>query len=206
MKTIVRTAALALACLLATESANAAVVLRNYKYFTLSGTTAADLDRELSRRGPQLHKTGPRHPGATQMRFNTKVKYGSDGKSCRVVEANITIHAQVHLPRWKQRASAKPDLAMIWDTLSADIKRHEESHIVIARTAAGDMERAMKALPWRSNCEEMKADAAKLMVKLMKEQDAAQIQFDRVEGKNFERRFERLLIFRIQREMEKKKG
>jgi predicted secreted Zn-dependent protease len=206
MKNIVRTAAFALACLFAGESANAAVVLRTYEYFTLSGRTAADLDRELSRRGPQIHKTGQRHPGATQLRFNTKVKYGSDSKSCRIVAADITIHARVHLPRWKQRPSAKPDLALIWDTLSADIKRHEESHIIIARTAAFDMERALKALPWRSNCDEMKNDAAALMVKLMKQQDEAQVQFDRVEGKNFERRFERLLIFRIQREMEKKRG
>ncbi|MBA8902176.1 MULTISPECIES: DUF922 domain-containing protein [unclassified Phyllobacterium] len=204
MKTILRMAAFACACLFAVQSASAAVVLRKYEYFTLSGKTAADLDRELSRRGPQIHKTGQRHPGATQMRFNTKVKYGSDAKSCRVVEADITIHARVHLPRWKQRASAKPDLALIWDTLSADIKRHEESHIIIARTAAFDMERALKALPWRSNCDEMKTDAAALMTKLMLQQDAAQIQFDRVEGKNFERRFERLLVFRIQRQMQKK--
>ncbi|MGO4451726.1 DUF922 domain-containing Zn-dependent protease [Phyllobacterium sp. TAF24] len=204
MKTILRMAAFAFVCLFAAQSASAAVVLRKYEYFTLSGKTAADLDRELSHRGPQIHKTGQRHPGATQMRFNTKVKYGSDAKSCRVVEADITIHARVHLPRWKQRASAKPDLALIWDTLSADIKRHEESHIIIARTAAFDMERAFKALPWRSNCDEMKNDAAALMTKLMQQQDAAQVQFDRVEGKNFERRFERLLVFRLQRQMEKK--
>ncbi|SDN92022.1 DUF922 domain-containing protein [Phyllobacterium sp. OV277] len=204
MKTILRMAACAFVCLFAAQSASAAVVLRKYEYFTLSGKTAADLDRELSRRGPQIHKTGQRHPGATQMRFNTKVKYGSDAKSCRVVEADITIHARVHLPRWKQRASAKPDLALIWDTLSADIKRHEESHIIIARTAAFDMERAFKALPWRSNCDDMKNDAAALMTKLMQQQDAAQVQFDRVEGKNFERRFERLLVFRLQRQMEKK--
>ncbi|QND53378.1 DUF922 domain-containing protein [Phyllobacterium sp. 628] len=204
MKNIARTAALACSFLFLVESANAAVVLRKYEYFTLSGKTAADLDRELTRRGPQLHKTGPRHPGATQMRFNTQIKYGSDDKSCRVVESDITIHARVHLPRWKQRASAKPDLALIWDTLSQDIKRHEESHIVIARTAAFDMERALKALPWRSDCNAMKTDASLLMTKLMQKQDAAQIQFDRVEGKNFESRFERLLVFRIKRDLEKK--
>ena len=203
MNLMARAAALAIGLVVAMPIADAATVLRSYEYFTLSGTTAADLDRELYRRGPVLQKTGQRHPGMTKMRFTNKIKYGSDGRNCRVVDANVVVHAHVYLPRWKQRRTAKPDLALIWDTLSADIKRHEESHIVIARTAAGDMERAIKALPWRSDCTAMKADIDALTTKLMRKHDLAQIQFDRVEAVNFDSRFERLLVFRLQREFAK---
>jgi len=203
MHILAKVVSLGMALFMAMPIANAAVVLRKYEYFALNGRTASDLDRELYRRGPVLLKTGQRHPGMTKMRFTNRIKYGSDGKSCRVVEANIVVHAQVYLPRWMQRRTAQPDLAIIWDTLSADIKRHEESHIVIARTAAGNMERQIKALPWRSNCATLKNDIDSLTVKLMKQHDLAQIQFDKVEGINFESRFERLLTYRLIREFGK---
>jgi predicted secreted Zn-dependent protease len=187
----------------AMPAADAATVLRKYDYFMLNGRTAADLDRELYRRGPVLQKTGQRHPGMTKMRFESRIKYGSDGKNCRVVDADITVHATVYLPRWKQRRTAQADLAIIWDTLSADIRRHEESHIGIARTAAGDMERAIKGLSWRNDCARLKTDIDGLTAKLMKQHDLKQIQFDRVEAVNFDSRFERLLVFRLKREFAK---
>lgn len=195
--------AVAIASTLAIPAANAATVLRKYQYFTLNAHNAAELDKELSRRGPMLTKTGARHPGMTRMRFDSKVKFGSNGKTCQVVDADIVVRATVHLPRWKQRRSAQRDLAIVWDTLSADIKRHEESHIVIARTAAGDMERQVKALPWRSDCVKMKADIDALTVKLLKKHDADQVRFDRVETVNFETRFERLLTYRMVKELTK---
>lgn len=197
------TISIAIASITIIPAANATTVLRKYQYFTLSAHNAAELDRELSRRGPMLAKTGARHPGMTRMRFDSKVKFGSNGKSCQVVDANIVVRATVHLPRWKQRRAAKRDLAIVWDTLSADIKRHEESHIVIARTAAGDMERQIKALPWRSDCVKMKADIDALTAKLLKKHDADQVRFDRIETVNFEARFERLLTYRMVKELAK---
>lgn len=203
MHILAKVVSLGVALLMVIPAANAATVLRKYEYFVLNGRTAADLDRELYRRGPLLQKTGQRHPGMTRMRFTNRIKYGSDGSSCRVMGADIVVHAHVYLPRWKQRRTAKPDLAMVWDTLSADIKRHEESHISIARTAAGDMERRIKALSWRSDCPTLKADIDATTAKMMMQHDLAQIQFDRVEAKNFEDRFGRLLTFRIIREFGK---
>jgi predicted secreted Zn-dependent protease len=203
MHILARAVAFATLFLVAASAANAATVLRKYEYFVLNGRTAADLDRELYRRGPLLQRTGQRHPGMTKMRFENRIKYGSNGSSCRVVDATITVHAHVYLPRWKQRRTANPDLAIVWDTLSSDIKRHEESHISIARTAAGEMERRIKALPWRKDCAAMKADIDALTAKLMLEHDIAQVQFDKVEAINFDDRFGRLLTFRIIREFGK---
>ncbi|MRG57117.1 Predicted secreted Zn-dependent protease [Phyllobacterium sp. YR620] len=203
MRIFAKAAAFATAIVLAAQPANAATVLRSYEYFNLNGKTAADLDRELYRRGPVLQKTGQRHPGMTKMRFESRIKYGSNGKTCRVVDATIIVHAHVYLPRWAQRRTAPADLAMIWDTLSADIKRHEESHISIARTAAGNMERQIEALPWRSDCATLKNDISTLTAKLMKQHDLAQVQFDKVEALNFEDRFGRLLSYRLIREFGK---
>lgn len=171
---VAKVASLGMALFVAIPTADAAVVLRKYKYFAVNGRTAEDLDRELSRRGPKLETTGQRHPGAVQMRFTNKTKYGSDGKNCRVVDADIMVYAEVFLPRWNQRRTAQPDLALLWDTLSADIKRHEDSHIGIARSAADNMERRIKALPWRGDCATLKHDIVTLTAKLMRQHNLAQ--------------------------------
>ncbi len=197
---VAKVASLGIALFVAIPTADAAVVLRKYEYFAVSGRTAADLDRELSRRGPKLKTTGLHHPGAVELHFSNKVKYGSGGKYCRVVDADIVVYAKVFLPRWKERRTAPLQLALIWDTLSADIKRHEESHISIARTAAGNMERQITALPRRSDCATLKNDIDTLTAKLTRQHNLAQFQFDKAEGINFESRFERLLAYRLIRE------
>lgn len=187
----------------AATAADAATVHRTYSYYSIAGKTAADLDKGLAHGGPLLKSTGNRHPGAAQIRFDAKARYRADGKACRVTGTDVTVYAKIMLPRWKQRRKATPELALVWDTLSQDIKRHEESHIVIARTHAGEIERAVRALPSRPDCARLRADINKVTERLMKDHDAAQKKFDYVETLNFEKRFERLLTYRLERMLTK---
>ncbi len=65
-----------------TPQAEAAAIFRKFQYYTINGKTAADLDKALSRSGPFLKKTGQHHPGAAEIRFDAKVRYGREpGKS-----------------------------------------------------------------------------------------------------------------------------
>lgn len=180
--------------------ADAASIFREFKYYTVNGKTAAELDKALSRSGPFLKKTGQHHPGAAEIRFDAKVRYGrAPGKSCKVQDVYVNVHAKVSLPRWAQRRKATPELALIWDTLYQDIRRHEESHIVIARSHASEMERQIRALPSRSDCAVLRKDIDKITARLMEAHDEAQQRFDRVETINFEKRFERLLTYRLEK-------
>lgn len=182
------------------SQADAASIFRQYKYYTIHGTTAAQLDKALSNKGPFLKKTGQHHPGAAEIRFDAKVRYGrAAGKACKVQDVYVNVHAKIALPRWAQRRRAKPELALVWDTLSQDIRRHEESHIVIARSHASEMERQIRSLRSRSDCAALRADIDKITQRIMEAHDRAQQRFDRVETKNFENRFERLLTYRLER-------
>ncbi|MBB5701889.1 putative secreted Zn-dependent protease [Ochrobactrum daejeonense] len=179
--------------------AEAASIFRDFRYYPVSGRTAADLDRALSRNGPFLKKTGQHHPGAAEIRFDAKVRYGrAPGKACKVQNVYVNVHAKVSLPRWRQRRKASAELALIWDTLSQDIRRHEESHIVIARSFASEMERKIRGLRTRSDCTSLRAEIDKITTTLMEAHDKDQERFDRVETINFERRFERLLTYRLE--------
>ncbi len=185
---------------LLTPQAEAAAIFRKFNYYTVSGKTAADLDKALSRNGPFLKKTGQHHPGAAEIRFDAKVRYGrAPGTACKVQDVYVNVHAKVSLPRWKQRRKATPELALIWDTLLQDIRRHEESHIVIARSFASEMERKIRGLRTRPDCAVLRADIDKVTARLMEAHDKQQQQFDRVETINFENRFTRLLTYRLER-------
>ncbi|MFC4625166.1 DUF922 domain-containing Zn-dependent protease [Daeguia caeni] len=180
--------------------AHAANVVRKYTYFPIYGKTAAELDHALSQNGPFLQKTGQHHPGATEIRFDAKVKYGKNaGESCKVQDIRVNVYAKISLPVWKHRSRAEGDIQLVWDTLLKDIRRHEESHIIIARTHANELERKVRALHSRKDCAELRKDIDRLTEKLLAEHDKAQERFDRVETINFEKRFERLLIKNLEK-------
>jgi predicted secreted Zn-dependent protease len=177
----------------------AANVSKTYSYFTVGGTTLDQLEAELSTRGPKVKSTGRRHPGATQMEFTTKLGYAEKKGYCRVAEATVSVKAKIILPRWRQRGKAEQDVRLIWDTLSSDIKRHEESHVVIAKNHARELEQKLIALGRQKTCEDIAAKAKALAAQVLARHDKAQDRFDRVEGMNFERRILGLLRYRMER-------
>lgn len=172
---------------------------KTYSYFTVGGVTVEEIEKELKRRGPQVKSTGLRHPGATRMEFTTRVGYGERNGRCGVVSASVTVKADMILPRWNRRKSASPDTRLIWDTLSADIKRHEESHVVIARNHARELEETLMGVQRQRGCDAAQEKVKEITARILARHDAEQDRFDRIEGRNFESRLLRLLQYRIER-------
>lgn len=195
MKRIVLTL---LALMIVGGPSQGASLTRSYRYFSIGGKTLSDIEQQLRTRGPHVGSTGQRHPGATRMEFTTKISYAETPNRCRVADANVTVKAQVFLPRWRNRRTAERETALIWDTLSRDIKRHEESHLSIAKRYARKIEDAVEALSTRSTCAPLQERAERVTAKILEEHDAAQEEFDRIESSNFERRLLRLLQYRLE--------
>jgi predicted secreted Zn-dependent protease len=179
--------------------ASAASVAKTYSYFSIGGATLDEIQNELDIRGPKVKTTGRRHPGATQMEFVSRIGYSKGPKGCSIAKATVTVKAKVILPRWRRPRGADQDVRLVWDTLSADIKRHEESHVVIAKNHARELEQALAAIPRQEDCKEAQEKAAQATQKVLARHDRAQVEFDRVEGINFERRIVRLLRYRLER-------
>jgi predicted secreted Zn-dependent protease len=179
--------------------AGAASVNKTYSYFSVGGKTLEEIETELVRRGPRVKSTGRRHPGATQMEFTTRLAYAEREGNCAIVKASVSVRAKMILPRWGQRAKADGDTRLIWDTLSADIKRHEESHVIIAKNHARELEQALKGISRQRSCQLAAAKAKAMTEKILTKHDRAQDEFDRIEGINFESRIIRLLRYRMER-------
>jgi predicted secreted Zn-dependent protease len=174
------------------------IILKKVTYFSIAGTSAAEIDRNMAKFGPISSVTGRRHPGATQIKFKGSAKFVAAGNSCHIGGAKVTLSTKLMLPRWISRRKAGSDLALIWDTLSADIKRHEERHAEIARNHARALEQTILALPAAGDCATLKAKVNKLSEKAMVAHDKDQQRFDRVEAANFQRRMIRLLKYKME--------
>ncbi len=175
-----------------------AVMTKSFSYFSIGGRTAEDLDHELSHRGPMTKATGARHPGATEIKFGGEITYVDKDRKCGVGTVEVKLHTKILLPRWTNRRRTTADLALIWDTLSADIKRHEERHAEIARNYARTLDKRLQSLRPQDSCEEMQALVTKTTQEVMNAHDKDQMRFDVVESKNFDARMSRLLTHRLQ--------
>lgn len=184
---------------IAATAVQAQSISRTYSYFSIGGRTVEEIDKELTTRGPKISSTGQRHAGATQMQFSTRYTFESSTGWCRIEDAIVTVKAKIILPRWGQRGRADENTRLIWDTLNADIRRHEESHVQIAKRHARQLERELERLGRRDDCEQMKAAAAQVNARILAEHDRAQDKFDRIETINFENRMMRLLSYRLER-------
>ncbi len=187
-----------MASLFSVEAALAASVSKTYAYFSISGRTSEQLERSLLRRGPKVNGSREGHPGATELGFAGNVEYKSENGKCRVGGATYHVKAKIILPRLR-RIPADADTQLYWKTLTQDIRRHEESHVIIAKNYARKLEQQLKSIRPAADCKTVEAKVAKMTDKVMAEHDAAQTSFDRIEGKSFERRMMRLLDYNLSR-------
>jgi Predicted secreted Zn-dependent protease len=176
----------------------AASLVRSYSYYNVRGTTIEDIEKQISMHGPAIDNSGERHPGATTMEFSTRVRYREYNDRCVVDGAQVTVRAKVVLPRWRDRRRATKGLQLIWDTLAADIKRHEESHLGIAKNYARKLEETLRALPRMRSCKDLSQRVEQETTRVLAQHDAEQDHFDEVESINFESRLERLLNYRME--------
>jgi len=175
------------------------VINKSVRYYAVGGRTVTEIDRELSRHGPMTKSTGSRHPGTTEIRFGGEISYADEGERCRVRDVRVTVSTKITLPRWTNRNTASHEMALLWDTLAADIKRHEERHAEIARNHARTLEARLSGLTSARTCAALQKQSAEITEKTSAEHDADQARFDRVEAANFQKRLGRLLQVRVER-------
>jgi predicted secreted Zn-dependent protease len=159
-----------------------------------------EIEDEMGKFGPEIKGSAYRHPGATRMEFSSRIGYRQEDGRCSIVSAQVDIKAKVILPRWKRPRGADAGTKLFWDVFSADIVRHEESHLVIARNHARTLERKLKALRPEKDCDALAKQAEAIKEKVMAEHDRDQQRFDLIEGKSLEKR----LLNKLKMEMERR--
>ncbi|NDW05438.1 DUF922 domain-containing Zn-dependent protease [Jiella pacifica] len=173
--------------------AGAASVREKTTYFAVRGSTLAELDQDLNRRGPFVSDTGIRHPGATQVKFDGKVTYKRTPEGCAVDATNLSLDLEMTLPKWIQPKRVPAHTKLIWETLEKDIRRHENRHAAIARNWLKRMESAIRNLRTEPNCSAMEEMVNTVTHRYLAGHERAQIEFDTIEGREVNFRLRRAL-------------
>lgn len=173
--------------------AQAGTIRQTTRFFAVRGTTLAELDRDLNRSGPYVSETGMHHPGATEVRFNGTVTYKPVAGGCAVDKTNVGLNLEIMLPKWHRPRRVAAQTVIVWNTLAADIKRHELQHAAIARGYLKRMEMALRNLGRERNCAAMEARVNQVTDRYLSAHQRAQIAFDRVEGREVNVRLRRAL-------------
>ncbi len=175
------------------DAARAGTIKQTTRFFAVHGTTLAELDRDLNRAGPYVSETGMHHPGATEVRFNGTVTYKTVRGGCAVDKTNVGLNLDIMLPKWRQPRRVARQTVIVWDTLAADIRRHEMQHAAIAKNYLKRMEMALRNLRPERSCAAMEARVNQVTDRYLSGHQQAQIEFDKVEGREVNVRLRRAL-------------
>ena len=156
-------------------------------YYSVSGTTSEEIDRELRAKGPlnghALAVASIRFVPADVFQQQTET-------GCRFVRAGFRVDAAITLPRWQNRhASRDRALRNAWDALSSYARLHEETHVRIAEKHALRLEEAILALKPRPTCAALDASAKPVVERIAREHNREQLAFDRAEQKRLAKIF-----------------
>lgn len=146
-------------------------------YYTVSGETFSEVDKQIKIHGPEVTGVG-KALASTDLRMLPSIKYELAGGGCKVSNARINVKARVTLPRHANVKTLKTELAQAWNSLEEYARVHEAVHLAIADRYAIAMEKAISALPLADNCVKMREDVQAVFSDLFEKHHADQLQFD----------------------------
>ncbi|MEP3234151.1 MAG: DUF922 domain-containing protein [Hyphomicrobiales bacterium] len=157
---------------------------QSFKYFKVRGKTSLEIFRDFQKRSP-IKGVGNHQAtlGVASIKLSPNVKFEEKNGRCRVQKSKVTVDVVIHLPRWANYRRANKFAKLSWDTLFADIKKHELTHAEIAKDYGTRIQKKIVNYGSRSSCSSLQAAISRSSNRLLKKHDRAQRKFDRVEQK-----------------------
>lgn len=147
------------------------------EYFDLRGTTARELRADLSRLGP-VGETGIRGDGYTEYRIAWKFSMRMEDGVCRPKDVEVDLDVTMRLPRWNPPPGSSTRLVETWNRFSEDLREHEDGHHRLARAAAREVRRKLKARGKAASCRALESKVNATANEVLREYREKQRQFD----------------------------
>jgi predicted secreted Zn-dependent protease len=110
------------------------IVTENTVHYDVRALSVAELHAQRQKLGPQQYF------GNTQWRVHYDYRNGSDGRTCYVTSAQVTVGITYTMPRWANKLQATGALRDKWDKFYQRLQFHETGHKDIAVKNARLME------------------------------------------------------------------
>lgn len=166
--------------ILAGEAAAAPTQKTKYKYYPVTGDTAAEIYRAMIRRGPDVN--GVNAYASTSATSSQSGRLIAQGKSCRVDGYAFNIDFVINLPKLKNEGALNGTTAAKWSQFKSFLKTHEETHRSIWMGCAKSLEAQVKSLR-TTDCKVLDKQAANLWKKMRGVCDKKHAAFDAAEQK-----------------------
>jgi predicted secreted Zn-dependent protease len=130
-----------------------------YTYYTVTGKSAVDVFKSLSRRGPTIK--GVSAYATTTANTAQSGKLVQEGKSCRIRDYDFNADFVINLPKLRNEAALTGSSKSTWRQFSGFLKRHEEEHRAIWLGCGQRLKGQILALR-KSSCSAVEKEASRL--------------------------------------------
>lgn len=178
------------ATVLLPTNANAAKglkIIERTKYYRISGKTASDFARSMSRRGPfsLQHRKRAWATASRDMTYQLVRKKGSKG--CRMIDAKVDMKIVYTLPKLSSVRGVTKRHQKRWRLMSNLLVKHEKTHGRFYKEFARKVHRQLRRLPRARNCRQLDRNAARLVARLSEEDSERNNLFDARDQRNYSR-------------------
>jgi len=169
-------AALTLLALALCSKANAEIVSRTeVSYFTVEGTTPAEIYHNILDHGPRVG--GARALASIGTRATQDAGLDQAGGSCRLSGYVIKLEFIIQRPRIANEQILPPADRALWQQMNSFIEDHENQHKSVWQSCAADLDQRIAALKAPS-CGELGTKAEALWQDMLTKCDETQRSFD----------------------------
>lgn len=148
-------------------------------YYDVEGADIRSLVASLRQRGPSDGHGTWAASTSWMFRWSYQPVLGT---GCQVQAAQVSLELSYLYPRWNAPATAAPAVGTAWQGYLSRVELHEHGHRDIAEAAAGELARALEALPGQASCEALAGSARAIAAELLARHALAQITYDRETG------------------------
>jgi predicted secreted Zn-dependent protease len=153
---------------------------REPRPFTITGSTARELIRDMEARCPSVAGRSQTCWAATSWKVTWDVRKAKADGLCSVSAASAQVAIVQSLPIWEAAETAPRSLRRSWKRMLARLEAHEEKHAVNGRNAAEAIAARIRGLEPVEECEDLDHAATRIGYRTISEFRAKDVELDRV--------------------------
>lgn len=159
--------------------AQAAVDINDHvERYTIEGTTAQDLRREMTTKGPQ-GTGGRRFDGYTRWYVSWRYQYKNTGSGCAIASVTTDVKTTITLPQWRNENRADGATRALWSRYLTALDLHEQGHRRHGVDAANEIDVAIAAMPPAGSCDALGTNANALGMRILQKYQQRDLDYDR---------------------------
>ena len=142
-------------------------------YYSISGSTGAQLLTEIDAKGPQGFS------GYTRYELDYSYQTQMNNGRCRSSRTVLDLAITYTMPRWETRPGASAELQAGWDEWYRLLELHERGHGALAEAAYEDILDTWRLTGYRESCQEIRNEVEQAFGSILARLNQENVEYDR---------------------------